>query len=92
MTSVEVQALLTTINGHIDGKAGVIYQVAIDSDGAQVTIDWEAFIANFAGDSTNITRSDSTKNPVWTKTIGNIKYEAKQPIDNPPAQTVPLTI
>ena len=87
MTSAEVQTVLNTIYNQIDGKTGDIYSISISSlnglPGATVNIDWAAFKANFSGSSAQ--RNGS----IWSKTVSNITYTAKQDDNAEVADTVP---
>jgi len=88
MTTAEVQAILTTIHGHIDGKAGDIEMVVIKHGGARVELSWEAFVANFAGTASTSTQADGTATR-WVKQVGNIVYRSLQPSPDPAPLTVP---
>jgi hypothetical protein len=89
MTAIEVQAILTTINGHIDGKSGSIINLNISNGAATVQLDWPAFVSNFS--TQNADRSNSANNPIWTKVVGAITYQSKQPLVAPTSDVVPAS-
>jgi len=71
MTVAETQTLLTTIDGHLAGKAGTIYGVNLSNGEARVNIDWVAFKSNFS------TQTADRVGNIWSKTVGAITYTAK---------------
>lgn len=83
MTIIETQTLLTTIDGHLEGKSGEIYGVSISNGVAVVNIDWAAFKSNFSG-----TTADQ-KGHLWSKTVGDITYTSKQNDNSVISSTVP---
>ena len=83
MTITETQAILTTINGHINGKTGTIKDIHIMAEGeAIVEIDFIAFRSAFSG--MNATRHGKR----WRITIGTqilITYTAVDNADVSPS-------
>ena len=66
MTAADAQAVLTTIHGHLDGKAGDIKDIHIMAEGETIVeVDFAAFRSAFAG--MGATRHGKR----WRITVGN---------------------
>lgn len=83
MTVIETQTLLTTIDGHLAGKAGTVYGINISNGTAAVSIDWIAFKSNFGSQT-----ADRVGN-IWSKTVGAVTYTAKD-TSSADSDTVPV--
>ena len=101
MLATTLQSILTTLNGHVDGRVGEIEIVSIkstgkDGEGADLTpnvwvkVDFTAFCSAFGGQTgAHITSTPGQGKVEWTATVGGILYKATETIESPADPTVP---
>lgn len=71
MTIAQTQDLIMSINADLDGHTGTLYSININNTEASVTVDWATFKSLFGLQTAERTGK------VWSKTIGQTTYSAK---------------
>lgn len=76
MTVVELQAILATIDGKLDGKGGKVRQVLITNTKTRVTLGWALFRNCFAGQNAKSFPGDDVT--TWRKTVDGVVYISEE--------------